>query len=621
MSAIIISHIADSRPARFQVFREASGQHTEPVAIPSPYKFPVKDRPNEHLISQLRWYLEGFIQYPFPPRTEQAAHVEAALAAWGEQAFRALFQNGKARDWMTDAKRGHAAGKTPLHLQVSSDDPGILSWPWEALKDPETGVLAHQARVERRLNFNLPEPPPLSDQLPKDRIHILLVTARPYEEDVQYRSISRPLVELIETEKLPAAVTLVRPPTFDRLREMLRAKPHFYHILHFDGHGAYRPDAAPGGRPDMFQKGPEGRLIFENEDGQEHPVTAQELSDLLREHAVPVVVLNACQSAMLDAEAADPFASVAAALLRTGIRSVVAMSYSVTVVGAREFLPPFYRGLFATGHVAEAVRRGRQEMRAHPQRSRLDPAVKLHDWLVPVAYQQEPVELAFAARKKPAPSAPAADERLRPGQEEEKERFTFVGRDSVFLALERAMRRKPAGLLIHGLGGIGKTRLARVFLRWLHSTGGLGHGFFWFAFNEIRSAAHVFNEMGRAVFGPQFGALPAEQAMNLLAQAFRQHPFVIVWDNFESVCGIPGTDVTATLPAADQGLLRAFLAGLRGGATKVILTSRSEEDWLGATDCFKVRLPGLRGDEVWDYAAQILDDLGLKVDRGDPDLA
>jgi hypothetical protein len=35
----------------------------------------------------------------------------------------------------------------------------------------------------------------------------------------------------------------LRPPTFDRLREHLREKPCYYHILHFDSHGE------TGGRP------------------------------------------------------------------------------------------------------------------------------------------------------------------------------------------------------------------------------------------------------------------------------------------------------------------------------------------------------------------------------------
>ena len=66
------------------------------------------------------------------------------------------------------------------------------------------------------------------------------------------------------------------------------------------------------------------------------------------------------------------------------------------------------------------------------------------------------------------------------------------------------MHRKPAGLLIQGLGGVGKTTLARGFLQWLQATDGLGKGGFWFTFQDIRSAEFVFNRMGEALFGPQF---------------------------------------------------------------------------------------------------------------------
>ena len=68
---------------------------------------------------------------------------------------------------------------------------------------------------------------------------------------------------------------------------------------------------------------------------------------------MPGVVLNACRSATHEEDAEDPFASVAAALLRAGTRSVVAMSYSLYVSGAQQFLPAFYRRLFERGSFAE----------------------------------------------------------------------------------------------------------------------------------------------------------------------------------------------------------------------------------------------------------------------------
>jgi hypothetical protein len=151
------------------------------------------------------------------------------------------------------------------------------------------------------------DPAPLGGELPKDRVNILLVIARPKEGDVKYRSVGRPLVELIEKRNLPAHVHVLRPPTFDRLREHLKERAGYYHIVHFDGHGGYGglPAAAAGGSPHAYEA-PEGRLLFEDEKGKPYLVSAEKLSTLLQEYRVPAMVLNACRSAMIDGRAADP---------------------------------------------------------------------------------------------------------------------------------------------------------------------------------------------------------------------------------------------------------------------------------------------------------------------------
>ena len=182
------------------------------------------------------------------------------------------------------------------------------------------------------------------------------------------------------------------------------------------------------------------------------------------------------------------------------------------------------------------------------------------------------------------------------------------------------MHRPPAGLLIQGLGGVGKTTLARGFLEWLQATDGLGKGCFWLTFQDIRSAEYVFNRMGEALFGPQFITAEMVAKLDQLVEVFRENRLLIVWDNFEVVRGIPGTPVAATLSGEDQALLKTFLAKLRGGQTKVIITSRSDEDWLETTNCFEIPLGGLQGEERWDYCEVILRDLGLTNDRKDADL-
>jgi hypothetical protein len=188
----------------------------------------------------------------------------------------ALFDGGKAQNFYHDA---YKEGLKNLTLKIASDDPRILAWPWEALHDPEASTLAHACRIERQLN-ELRDPLDLPDNLPRERINILMITARPYEHDVGFRSLSRPLLELLEKERLPARIDMLRPPTFEQLQKVLHERQGYYHIVHFDGHGGYGPGSELN--PNTF-KGFQGRLIFENEEGEPDAIDAADISRLLRE--------------------------------------------------------------------------------------------------------------------------------------------------------------------------------------------------------------------------------------------------------------------------------------------------------------------------------------------------
>jgi hypothetical protein len=52
---------------------------TERVSPPSPHGFPVEGRPNSDLLRELQWYLETFLDYPFPPETDHAEPVLKGL--------------------------------------------------------------------------------------------------------------------------------------------------------------------------------------------------------------------------------------------------------------------------------------------------------------------------------------------------------------------------------------------------------------------------------------------------------------------------------------------------------------------------------------------------------------
>ena len=268
--------------------------------------------------------------------------------------------------------------------------------------------------------------------------------------------------------------------------------------------------------------------------------------------------------------------------------------------------------------MTEVVRAGRQAMLQDKGRICYRGEFPLEDWLVPVVYQQDPPDLPFATA-----AAPQREDRVAlPSEAAQGDHpYGFIGRDSALLALERAMRRAPAGILIHGLGGVGKTTLAQGFLDWQAGTGGLQAEPFWFSFQDIGGSDYVFNRLVERLFGAAAMAADRDVKISHLVQTFKAQPHVIVWDNFESASGIQGADVQPRLPEADLQQLHDFLAQLRGGKTKVIITSRSPEtSWLPSTACYRLPLGGLQAEERWTFCHAIVNDLGLPVQRDDPHL-
>ena len=102
MHTLIIQHLPSTDPPQFQVVR---GDHktSEPVLVAAPLGFPVTGRPESDLVREMQWYLEEFLDYPFPPNTDRADHVLDALIGWGTQAFKNLFGGGKGGNWFYEA--------------------------------------------------------------------------------------------------------------------------------------------------------------------------------------------------------------------------------------------------------------------------------------------------------------------------------------------------------------------------------------------------------------------------------------------------------------------------------------------------------------------------------------
>ena len=83
MRTLIVQHVGDTE-ATFTVMRHDPAQTTpETATVTPPESFEAEGLEQTDLRRELRWYLERFLDYPFPPTTERADRVLGAARARG----------------------------------------------------------------------------------------------------------------------------------------------------------------------------------------------------------------------------------------------------------------------------------------------------------------------------------------------------------------------------------------------------------------------------------------------------------------------------------------------------------------------------------------------------------
>ncbi|HEV7403252.1 MAG TPA: CHAT domain-containing protein [Chthoniobacteraceae bacterium] len=545
---------------------------------------------------ELRWYLEKFAVWPSEYFRERARKVEQNLVAWGRllhdaalppthtvnvlDAWAAL-QDNVGRRFSVHVDASLEAG-APAEEQNSAREAAtlLLGLPWELLHDGRAYLF--QGTQPTRVRRRLPSTRDLQVPVVATPIRILLVTARPEDEAcgyIDHRASALPLVEAMEELGGLVRLHILSPPTLPALREELERadkadKP--YHVVHFDGHGVYDRTVGLGG---LCFEDPQdtGKL----EKRRHTTVFTDELGELLRAHRVPLVFLEACQTAMSE-KASDP---VAAKLLSEGAASVVAMSHSVLVETARRFVESFYKALARGARVGAAMLDGQRHLKDDTFRARVFGVgeLRLEDWFVPVLFQEKDDPQLFRetpARQTREDFLTALKARL--GEVPETPATGFIGRSRELLALQRLLRQEPHHryVVVRGQAGEGKTALAAEFARWMVRS------------HQVRRSAFVSVEthgneraaidaLGRQLVGHEFSAAgDLEDAIQHVERALREQSTLLVVDNMESIL-LPQFIEEATpgsLSEEARQELKAILAVcarlLKAGETRLVFTSR-----------------------------------------------
>ncbi|MDM8528649.1 tetratricopeptide repeat protein [Anaerolineales bacterium HSG24] len=460
-------------------------------------------------VDELSWYLEKYIQWPWAKvYQERAKRVEEALPAWGHQLYQTMSEDTATRPvwkaWHSLPKaverrftvyvdkqlvRGSADS---AQAEANSAATLLLALPWELGHDGRSYLFqgGRPVQVRRRL----PNRRQVDSVQTEPPLRVLLVSPRPEEKRAGYidhRAIAGPVTAALNELGQLVELTLLSPPTFPALQTALQqAETHErpYHVVHFDGHGTFDKQVGLGGL--CFE---DPRDLHKQTERRMELVHAEKMATLMKERRIPLVMLNACQSAQSED---DPTASVAAKLLDEGVASVIAMSHSVLVETAKRFVAEFYQALAEGARVGQAMLRSQQALHADLNRGRVGHVAEfaLHDWFVPVLYQEKADEPLL--KRLPAEQTRREiqkSHRLRLGdlpQSYQAEGYRFVGRSRQLLALERMLYgtldlegfaskdlsgfENLSGLglsgqyaVIIGQGGEGKTTLAVELARWL----------------------------------------------------------------------------------------------------------------------------------------------------------
>ncbi len=500
----------------------------------------------------LRWYLKEYFRWPLGVFKERADRIEASLPKWGQDLFTAALSSKAAEEafqaWLNAADKTERRFSvmvdrdlpegSPLEDQANANEAAslLLSLPWELLNDGRGFHGKHPVRVRRRLP-NRHKQDAIKSKLP---IRVLLVSPRP--EDVGYidhRISALPLVAAIEELGALVELTLLSPPTFPALVAALSGQQ--FDVIHFDGHGVYE------------RKVGLGALCFEDpQDSDKHSnIDAQRLAEVIRDHRVPLVFLEACQSAQSEL---DPTTSVAASLLAEGVTSVVAMTHSVLVVTAQRFVTAFYRELARGARVGSAMLAGQQALHGDSFRMQVmgAGALRLQDWFVPVLYQ-EAQDLRLVTRL-PAAQVKALQAKQRRRSfgkllaEKERMQHEFVGRSRDLLKLERMLCGtqedwRERYVVIRGRGGEGKTTIAVELAHWLTRTNRFDRAAL-VSLEQYTDARGVLDALGHQLLPEgenwsvaQFSTL--KEAFQPVERALRDRRTIVVIDNVESLFVVP----------------------------------------------------------------------------------
>ncbi len=169
-------------------------------------------------------------------------------------------------------------------------------------------------------------------------------------------------------------------------------------------------------------------------------------------------------------------------------------------------------------------------------------------------------------------------DRIRPDEEKKSVRhpfpepaYGFVGRDMDVMGVEKRLLSK-GNLLLHGMGGVGKSTLLHYLAAWWQTTGFVDQVFFFGYDEKPWTCREIVTEIAEKLLSHEylngrFHSFSHEEQRTVICEKLSQKRHLLILDHMES-------------SEAERADLRGFLSELNHGETLVIIGSRNQERWM-----------------------------------------
>ena len=508
-----------------------------------------------------------------------ATILDAGPGQIGTRLFRWL--DGSDR-WLARQFKTLGAGPVVLAVEAAGS---LGHLPWELLHDGTTFLVHGASPAVLPVRWR---PTAAQPQAPRNRpLNVLFMATSPVgvEPELDFEAEEGRILKATET--YPLSLTVEETGNLDELGVLASGYPEgYFDVLHLTGHADHRPE------------GP--RFLTESATGEPRWVSGEQIARALPPGRRPgLVFLSGCRTGQSSAEGSVP--SLAEELLAHGFAAVIGWGRPVYDADAIVAAAALYERLAAGFSPVEALLHAHDRMRE----------AKARHWHL--------LRL-FVAGEVPGPTVTAPNTpgrpRLKPITHNKRflgrslnaggtvvDRADFVGRRRPLQRFLRALKdpKWPAGAVIHGLGGVGKSSLACRLCDRLEGThdavvhfGILDEPGF---LRSLRSLAGITAEQLRAL---QAAADPLDfrlrDFLNLRAAAGLK-PVLFVLDDFER--NTPVQDGRPLIEPAAQEVLEALAWAIEESAAgRCLVTSRYRLATSQAARFYQEELSALRGAEA-----------------------